>query len=152
MPLVRVDAKDFPAAIREHFRRAGEDLRLAALDTAHRGAAEGTTIAKRENVVDRGNYIRGFRVIDGREVELRNDAPHSVYVEHGRRPGAPGPPVEPIRGWVKRKLGITDERVVFAIRRKIHERGIAPRWILYRVTERMKVWFRAEVERRLGGR
>lgn len=51
---------------------------------------------------------------------------HGWWVYQGRRPGGPMPPIQAIRDWVRTKhLG--DERIAWAIARKIQQRGIPAR-------------------------
>lgn len=147
-------ARDLPAALRWHFDQDQKSLRLAATEVCHRGVAEAVRLAKEEDVVDRAEYIRGFRVESSAlgDPVLVNSAPHAVYVENGRRPGAPMPPHDPIAGWARRKLGITDAGRVFLIRRAIGRRGIRPKFIHRRVTALMLRWYRAAVTYRLARR
>lgn len=56
--------------------------------------------------------------------------PYVIVQELGRRPGQPGPPLEPIVGWVRRKFGGKDsdvQRIARAVRKKLHERGMPGR-------------------------
>lgn len=58
-------------------------------------------------------------------LQFFNTAPHSYYVEHGRRPGAL-PPSTPIQAWMKAK-GI-DPKAEFPIRRAIAQLGTIRRY------------------------
>lgn len=169
MPVVHVDARNLGRVLQKHFRDRQAMLAAATYEVAHRGAAEAVRITNAEGLVYLGTYKRGFRVIDpggrvtlgGRRdmrfnvrkgATLRNDTPYAGVIELGRRPNRPGPPVAPIREWVRRKLGLTGrelESATFAIRLAIHRHGSRPRFVMRRVYEKMKVWFRAEAERRL---
>lgn len=57
-------------------------------------------------------------------------AEYAIVLEKGRKPGK-GIPIEPLTLWVKRKIGVSDERaarsMAFAISRKAKRRGIAPK-------------------------
>jgi hypothetical protein len=113
--------------------------------------------------VDTGAYRAAFeveRVANGARVE--NRVPYAAAIEIGRLPGPV--PLAPILAWVKRKRLYEAElrrrggvvrgrgraeaidaaalRVAMAIRRKLQEHGMAPRWVLRRALARS----RAEVE------
>jgi hypothetical protein len=154
VPVVRVGLNNLGNALREHFRRRQRDLVGTALEVCTWGVAEGVRIADAEDIVDQGLYKAGFRaapVPNG--AVLVNDAAHAQVIEIGRRPRRPGPPIGPIREWVRRKLGLTGaelERRAFAIRRAIHRHGTPPKYVMFRVHQRMRPRFRAEAERRLG--
>lgn len=54
-----------------------------------------------------------------------------VFVEEGRRAGAPFPPLKPIAKWIKeRKIrprdGVTTEQLTYLIARAISKKGISP--------------------------
>lgn len=62
-----------------------------------------------------------------------NEAPHAVYVELGRRPNSGFPPVDAMREWVARKLGVAAglvNSVAFLVGRKIADDGIDPRPVM----------------------
>lgn len=152
MPEVVLTINNLPNALRRHFAKRVQDLQAAALDVAHRGVAEGVRLTNEEALVHTGAFKRGWTVADGPTV--RNDTPYAAVLEHGRRPNRPGPPIAPIREWVRLKLGKTGpegERIAWAIRNSIHRKGSRPRKLMFRVFQKMKPWFRAEVERRLRG-
>lgn len=153
MPTVYVNARDLPAVLRKHFENRAASLIAATNEVAMRGMADAVATTNTENLVDLGTYKRGFRVVMASGgAQLRNDTPYAAVIEYGRRPNRPGPPLDPIRRWVERKLGLTGpeaDRAAFAIRRAIHQRGLRPRWVMKRTYERMKLWFKAEAERRL---
>lgn len=153
MPVVAVNARNLPQVLRQHFVDRVESLRRASVEVAHRGQAEAVAIANREGLVHLGAYKRGFRVVPRPSgAELRNDAPHAMTIEWGRRPRRPGPPIEPIREWVRLKLGKSGrelEAAAWAIRHHIHEKGSPPKFIMKRVYQQMRGWYRDEVERRL---
>jgi hypothetical protein len=153
MPRVIVTSRSLPAALRKHFRQRQNELKAAAMDTAHRGVAEAVRLTNAAGLVDSGAYKRGFRVRRSRAgPEVRNDNPYAAVIEHGRRPMRPGPPYAPILAWVQSKLGMRGkaaERAAWAIRAAIHRRGTPPKHIMRRTYNRMRQWFRADVERRL---
>ena len=60
----------------------------------------------RSSPVDQGLYKLGWEVVEtliGKEVQLRNDAPHAGIIELGARPF--WPPFAPLYEWAKRKAG-----------------------------------------------
>lgn len=152
MPEVVLTINNLPNALRQHFKRRIRDLEAAALEVAHRGVAEGVRLTNDDGLVHTGAFKRGWVVGSGPSV--RNDVPYAAVIEHGRRPRRPGPPIAPIREWVRLKLGKTGdelERTAWAIRNSIHKKGTRPRKLMFRVYTKMRPWFKAEVERRLRG-
>lgn len=156
MPVVYVDKKDLAAVLQKHFKNRQDSLIAATNEVTMRGVADAVATTNTENLVDLGTYKRGFRVVmasgPARGAQLRNDTPYAAVIEYGRRPNRPGPPLAPIRAWVERKLGLTGaeaDRAAYLIRWAIHHRGTRPRWVMKRTYERMKLWFKAEAERRL---
>lgn len=153
MPSVKVDSRNLGNALRDHLRGMQAAVDAAALDACHRGLAHAVQLTDAEGLVDLGTYKRGFRVASGASgPELRNDTSYASVIEHGRRPGRPGPPLAPILLWVNRKLGVrgpAGDRLAWAIRNAIHRRGSRPRKILFRTQLLMRGWFRAAAEARL---
>ena len=66
-------------------------------------------------------------------------------IEFGRIPGSM-PPIEPIMNWIRRKLGISDEkevrRIAFAISTDIKTNGLFPRPFLGPAIESAKAQFK----------
>lgn len=153
MPSVKVDARNLGNVLRAHVRGVSALVHAAALDTCHRGVAEAVRLTNDAGLVDLETYKRGFQVDPASTgPELRNDTPYAPVLEHGRRPGRPGPPVAPIREWAARKLGLSGaelDRVAWAVRNAIHRRGTKPHKIMFRTQLSMRGWFRAAVEQRL---
>lgn len=147
----------FRSWVADRLRADTEIVRLAALETSLRAESALVALTDKEGLVDTGFYKARWqhaRTPEGAEVF--NDAPYAAVIEHGRRPGRPGPPLEPIRAWVLRKLvpnGVVPLAEVDAaaqrIRDKIHFQGTAPRRILARVRPKLLVWFQAAVRRTL---
>jgi len=82
----------------------------------------------KDGKVDTANLLRSGIVINNSEgSEIIYSAPYSDNVEYGREAGTM-PPVGPIVGWVKRRLGISNEkearRIAFAVAKSIQKRGI----------------------------
>ena len=156
MPTIEVTPENFGAAIREHleeFRR--QIIMKAALNAVAQGLREALRLTKAEGAIDMGHYSNAFEfrpLPDG--AELTNDAPHSGVIEHGRRAGAPGPPLQPILDWVLRKLvpegTVLDyeaEEVAFLIRRAIHENETPPRAIMLRALPKIEAAFLREIKK-----
>ena len=79
-----------------------------------------------------GNVL-GVRVTVSKVTEV-----YGAVMELGRKPGAPGPPLAPIKEWVRRKLGLQGKELdsaAFLIRRKIHVKGIEPRHFFKRTRD-----------------
>lgn len=152
-----ITAKQFPGIIQKRLKADVALLQRAALGAVKHGEAQAVILTTQRGLVDRGTFRRGWesgRTEDG--AYLRNDAPYSGTIEHGRRPGAPGPPFEPILEWVERKLVGNGElepeeayHVAWAIRNAIHHNGTPPSFILRDVTDLIAGYFRAEAMRLL---
>ncbi len=110
-------------------------------------------------IFDEGELAGSGRIeVDEDDIQVLFDAPYAGSVEFGRDPGS-RPPLEPILEWVKRRLGITDEkrarRVAWAICDRIEERGIPARPFLRPARAKGAQYLQnagAELERKLGQR
>lgn len=145
--------KDLPKAL----ERQGNALRAAVLKGLRMGAQRGMGViadriahAKPFAPVNTGQYRRSWRVErTPTGATLGSDAPYSPIIELGRRPGAAGPPIGPIREWVYRKFRVSKgwkakprnpdkahaqaneiESMAWAIRNAIHKHGTKPRLIM----------------------
>lgn len=153
----RVTAKQWPGVLKRRLMADTRLLKRAALGAVKRGEAEAVALTKSGELVDRGTFLRGWTsgsTDDG--AYLRNDTPYASVIEYGRRPGAPGPPLQPILEWVYRKLvgnGSVEEadaeEVARAIQISIHRKGTPPVFILRDVSSRMKGYLRDEALRLL---
>jgi len=156
MPII-VTAAEFAAAIA---KRIAEDIllvELAAYDACLAGVRDAVRITNKERAVDQGLYKLSWaasRVPHGGE--LRNGAPYASIIEYGRRPNRPGPPLDPILGWVRRKFFLTGKckeneiyGIAVAIRRHIHYRGTKPRRIMGQVFPILEGRFDAAAKRQL---
>lgn len=160
MPTVVTTARRFPGEVKRLHERIQNKIVIATHEVAHRGLAEAVRITNSEKIVDQSAYKRAFRVDDGqqrrstdgkRDMRFRklpamliNDAPHAATIENGRRPGAKMPPLEPIRRWVERKMGIpaaASLRVAIAVQRAIAKRGLKPKRVMFRTYEKMQQWW-----------
>lgn len=135
-------------------RQVAEDAALlrrqVAGEVAHRTVAHLAERVRKE-ARDQGRFMGGWAAEETEDGwEVLNDAPHAGPLEYGRRPMRPGPPLEPIREWVRRKLfrgsnAIEDEeeieRVARAVQRSLHRRGMRPRRFLGdTVDEHWRAW------------
>ena len=149
----RIRARDFGRIVRRRLRRDQRQIEAAAVESCAQAVGELVAATDRAGLVDQGEYRGGWghhRIPGGAEVG--NDAPHADAIEHGRRPGRPGPPLAPIRRWVERKIQPPPEqldRIAWAIRDKIHREGSPPRLILTSYRPRLLRLFKANVRRRL---
>jgi len=149
VPTVKpIRARDLGREIRATLAEDTELCRQICLELAVRGVARAVIATDREDLVALGQYKRSWdHGLIPNGAEFGNDAPHSAVLEHGRRPGRPGPPVQPIFEWVQRKLfdaynPVEDEaeaeRLAWAIRTKLHHEGMRGRFILLETTEALK--------------
>lgn len=157
MPSVVVTPEQWASAIEAHLMRDLKMLPPVTMEVCHRGQAHVVGLTNQKRLVDRGRYKAGFRVapMPGNPItsQLRNDTPYANVIEWGRRPMRPGPPLEPILGWVRRKLGLKGNEAksaAWAIREAIHRRGLRPHHLMRQTRDLMRTWFQQEVERRLG--
>lgn len=142
MPTTVVDLHQFARVLGERVQRDQKIAHLAALEAAQRAVTRAVQRTDQLGLVDQGLYKLSWKA-EGTVV--RNDAPYAAVIEHGRRPGRPGPPLAPIREWVARKLvaeGKVEpaevEGVAIAIREAIHRRGTPPRKVLGDLIPRMR--------------
>lgn len=107
---VVVDLADLAAALRSgilaQVQLDTETLRTTiATDIGHAIVARATVKTNKADAVHMGAFKLGWRVVqDPNGVDVVNDVPYAGVIELGRRPKRPGPPLEPIREWVERKL------------------------------------------------
>lgn len=102
-------------------------------------------VAASQGINDLGAFKNGWyttAIFD--RMEVGNTAPHAVFVENGRRPGARPPPVAAIMPWVMRHIG--DPRAAFPIARNIGIRGIQARPVLGPNLARIGTLFREAME------
>ena len=87
-----------------------------------------------------GNINRKFL-----DKEIVYTVPYADSIEFGRVPGFM-PPVEPIKGWIKRKLGIRNEaevnKISWAIAQDIKKNGTDPRPFLTPAINEARVKYR----------
>lgn len=104
MPIT-VTAAGFPAALEMRLRQDTALVERVALEMAQRSLADAVKETNAADAVDQGLYKLAWsarRVPKGAAVD--NTAPYAAVLEYGRRPGRPGPPLQPIIAWVNRKM------------------------------------------------
>lgn len=85
-------------------------------------------------------------------IEIRVDAPYAAVVEYGRRPGARMPPIEPIRLWAVRKLGMDPDdaaEAAFGIALSIAIAGTEPKRFFAKALGNLKPIVQAAIRRAL---
>lgn len=141
--------------IRQQLLADQETLRSKIVPAvAHAVLAKALQGTNKVGAVHLGAFKLGWRVDEAPNgADVVNDVLYAGVIELGRRPGRPGPPLEPILEWVRRKLlknnpgaltsgmkkkvRLTPERrealtkgLAIAIQRSIHKKGTKPRFIL----------------------
>lgn len=114
------------------FRRWSDRSNEVLIDALRQSAVEILAEAK-EQIRSKGIGYTGELAASGQiridEERLRAEvvfvSEHARFVEGGRSPGG-YPPIPTIRAWARQKLGITDPAVVWAIARRIAQRGTDP--------------------------
>lgn len=149
----RIRVQDFGAAMHRKMAQRKRLVEAAAVETCAQAEVELVARTDAAGLVDQGEYRQGWhsRRIDG-GAEIGNDAPHADAIEYGRRPGRPGPPIEPIRRWVERKIQPPPqqlEQIAWLVQRSIHHRGSEPNLILTSYQPRLKQLFKQNIRRRL---
>ena len=139
--------------------RAMDDMADFVLDKADDNLRSGDfSPAKGKGAFDRGTLARSGRVERKRlKKRVIYDAPHAPFMEFGTRPHLP--PLEPILGWVKRKVRVqatrgarrkrrtTDQealKIANAIRWSIKKNGTLPRPFFRRAVDALTP---AEIDR-----
>lgn len=166
MTTIEVTPITFPKALRRLVKLTVKDVRAAALEAAHRGVSLTVRRTNVEDLVDLGAYKNAWKArrLRGPEggAEIRNDAPYAGVIEFGRRPGRPGPPLQPILDWVDSKLvrnGSIEpeeaEDVAHAIRWSIHVKGSIGHNVLGAIRPQVSRFYRAAairlIRKRTGG-
>lgn len=104
-------------------------------------------ILKKKNKSATSELINSFKLIrEQTNVFYKYNisvAPHSIFVDRGRKPGSKYPPKKEIDKWIsvrgiKPDNGITEKQLSFLIRRKIGIRGIPPTPFLYIIENGLK--------------
>lgn len=118
MPKVIVTtAAKLPAEIAKRIAADVQLARRAALDAALRGVQVAVAATNKAGAVDQGLFKLSWGARPTkRGAALENTAPYAGVIERGRRPGRPGPPLQPIIDWVHRKHRTSVALEVKAIR------------------------------------
>lgn len=156
MPQEIIRAEEWLGKIKGRLEEHKEAIEKAAYETALQGCEHAVVLTTKQDLLNYGHYRLGWsyrKTASG--WAFGNSVPYASVIEYGRRPMRPGPPIEPILEWVKRKLVAKGEvppkeakSVAFLIRRKIHVKGSKPRHILRTVTKQMRRFFVKEIKRR----
>jgi len=138
MPNISFDA--VPALLRRLGKDFPEAVKRAAVEASHNGigiVVETIDRTMPHKPVDSGGYRASWaseKTTDGARVY--SDAPHAVFIERGTRPH--WPPSKPLVLWAVRKFGYDDgPRIAYFVRKKIAEKGTAPRRVAERATPRV---------------
>lgn len=156
MNKLALTADEFNALIKKRMQRDAKKAVAAARDACLRAETRAVQVTDEKDVLDTGFYKWSWTsdgTIDGAFFE--NTAPYAGTIEHGRRPGLPGPPYQPILEWTQRKLvgnGLVEpeeaEEVARRIRDHIHHHGTEPKHVFGEVVPDLGDWF-MEAFRRL---
>ena len=105
MPIIITTASGFAEAIRQRLAADTRLIELAALEACQGGLRDVVQATNKERLVDQGLYKLSWSASAvPRGAEIRNSAPYASILEYGRRPNRPGPPLQPILEWVRRKF------------------------------------------------
>lgn len=132
------------------------EVTAAAHEACLHGLRDVVLATNREKLVDTGAFKNAWAVrVDATGAVLEDTAPYAAVLEYGRRPWRPGPPLQPIYEWVRRKNRRTSMtaneamKLAIVIRRKLHENGSKPRHILGGTIPKITGYFKNEVHRRM---
>ena len=95
-----------------------------------------------KSITDEGTLLKSGNVVrEPLKKTIVYSAPYADSVEFGRNPGS-FPPIQPLIGWVMRKMGVRDVKrarsIAFAIANDIKKRGLMPRPFLGPAIENAK--------------
>ena len=131
MPTRTVSLDQYISEIGQLPDELGDAVERGLASAAYRGVSIVVGEIEAAKAVNTGamkQSVSARRIKGGGEISV--DAPHAVFVENGRRPGA-FPPPGPIFEWVMRKGLASDEtqgkQITFLISREIAQFGIKPR-------------------------
>lgn len=99
--------------------------------------------------IDTGFLLKSGKIIDQPSgADIFYDAPYAWAVNFGTDPHGVNPKV--LEGWVRRKLGIKNEKqaksVAFLIARKISQRGTEPQPFMDQAIETAKIKFKGQLK------
>jgi hypothetical protein len=110
--------------LRRHALTVVVELQQAGVEQAHQNLVDQHALDTRA-VYDGVQATTPEATADGWSGEVQATAPASIFVERGRRPGAPMPPSGVLVEWMQRH-GIPAQ-AEYAVRRSIARRGIPAR-------------------------
>lgn len=147
---------NFPKAMKLGLQRVGKNsvARLQRRTKTAPPASDNGSVG----AVAEGTFLRGWkwRAVDSTTIIVRNEAPHAVYVENGRRAGARMPPLAPLMKWMRVKglahagrdargrfatAQVADDALrgaAFILARAIARRGLRGRNILKNAQEELR--------------
>lgn len=151
-----VDPDDFEKALRQAVGRIQRHAEAAAAEACNH--AMQVAVELTDDLGLTNNAVGGYKsawyakkIRNG--AEYGNTAPYAGVLEHGRRPGATPPPIEPIRAWVRKKLKVHDEgeidRIAEAVVWKIHKLGTRPYHIHRMTSQALPRYYRQALRERL---
>ncbi len=98
-------------------------------------------------------YYKGwYGEYDGKDTVVGNNAPHSMYVEVGRKPGRM-PPVDVIQRWVEFKFHVGGDKarqIAWAVARQIALNGMRGRYLLRKNEWKLRLVILRAVAREIG--
>lgn len=134
--------------------RAVAAARLGLQVGAGRAVFELQRRTDQAGALDVGTFKRGWKSEPiEKGVRIFNQAPYASVIEYGRRVGATAPPTSALIPWVKRKLGVPDEKarsVAFLVAQAIQRNGIKGKHILENAKMDIYQWLLQEVSVQLG--
>lgn len=158
---VKVALKDWPAYVRKLGERANVAMKRGIVAGVHRcipllqrrtEQAVPASANGGPGAFNTGAYRGGWRVRDlERGAAVYNTKPYAGIIDGGRRPGR-FPPLQAIRRWAQRRLGLADEearQAAYPIARAIARRGLRPRAVLSGATQEMTNLVTVEANREL---
>ncbi len=99
--------------------------------------------------VDTATYKRDWKMEKLENgVRIFNQAPYAAVIEWGRRVGATPPPASALVPWVKRKLGVADDKArsaAFLVAQAIQRNGIKGKYILTNLNPTISKWIQEEM-------
>lgn len=100
------------------------------------------------SIIDEGTLLKSGNI--NRQFlnkQIVYSVPYADTIEYGRLPGSM-PPIESIKGWVRRKLGINDDkeitRIAWAISKDIEKNGTQPRPFLTPAIDSARIKYNAK--------
>ena len=142
---IRYTPQSFAAFARRHAANGGDTRKIivALLLAAKLGIPVVRNSAKQLRAFDTGKMSGGWKADPtATGAILYNPVMYTSTIEIGRRPGTM-PPIDPLVGWVHRKLQPgggpgNERRIARLVQLKIYHRGTAARYVVRRVLPILK--------------